>query len=120
MVRAHRGIVSKLSKGHRLFRLCFDPAKSLSHPTFMPQIADWFAGTAGTALYRNGDGGNSQPSLLKIHMWTAPACEGCRVQFRRNGRVQSYVRPVGAVPMTAGPDGSLLIGSLSRLRAALP
>ena len=62
MVRAHRGIARKLPKGHWLFRLCFDPAKGLSHPTFMPQIADCLA---CTALYRNGGGGNSQRSLLK-------------------------------------------------------
>jgi hypothetical protein len=65
MVRAHRGIASKLPKGHWLFRLCFDPAKSFSHPTFMPQIADCLACTTCTALYHNGDGGNSQRSLLK-------------------------------------------------------
>ena len=66
MVRAHRGIASKLPKAHWLFRLCFDPANGLSHPTFMPtfmpQIADRFA---CIALYRNGGGGNSQRSLLK-------------------------------------------------------
>ena len=62
MVRAHRAIVSKLPKGHRLFRLCFDPAKDFSHPTFIPQIADCLA---CPALYRNGGGGNSQRSLLK-------------------------------------------------------
>ena len=62
MVRAHRGIASKLPKGHGLFWLCFDPAKDFSHPTCMPQIADWLT---CTALYRNGGGGNSQRSLLK-------------------------------------------------------
>ncbi len=62
MVRAHRGIASKLPKGRRLSRLCFDPAKGLSHPTFMPQIADCLA---YTALYCDGGGGNSQRSLLK-------------------------------------------------------
>ena len=62
MVRAHRGIVSKLPKRHRLFRLCFDPAKGFSHPIFMPQVA--YCLTC-TALYRNGGGGNTQRSLLK-------------------------------------------------------
>ena len=62
MVRAHRGIASKLPKGHWLFRLCFDPAKGLRHPTFMPQMADCLA---CTALYRNGGSGNAQRSLLK-------------------------------------------------------
>src|SRR5215471_8912034 len=62
MVRAHRGIASKLPKGHWLFRLCFDPPKHLSHPTFMPQIVDCLA---CTALCHKGSGGNSQRSLLK-------------------------------------------------------
>ena len=56
MVRAHRRIASKLPKGHWLFRLCFDPAKGLSHSTFLPQIADCLA---CTVLRRNGGGGNS-------------------------------------------------------------
>jgi hypothetical protein len=56
MVRAHRRIASQLPKGHWLFRLCFDPAKGLSHPTFLPRIADCLA---CTALHPNGGGGNS-------------------------------------------------------------
>lgn len=32
MVRAHRGIASKLPKGQWLFRLCLDPTKDLIHP----------------------------------------------------------------------------------------
>ena len=56
MVRAHRGIVSKLPEGQWLFRLCLDPANGLSHPTVLPRIADCLA---CTALHRNGDGGNS-------------------------------------------------------------
>ena len=39
------------------------------------------------------------------HMWTAPACKGFLRLLWRNGQVRSYVRPFGAVHVTAGPDG---------------
>src|SRR5262249_21613238 len=39
MVRAHRGIASKLPQGQWFFRLCLDPAKDLIHPTFPPRAA---------------------------------------------------------------------------------
>ena len=88
MVRAHRGIASKLPNGRRLFRLRFDPAKGLSHPTFMPQIADCLA---CTALYRNGGGSNSQRNLLKpkiviSHLGGSDHRSEGRNEETRNGR----------------------------------
>ena len=34
-----------------------------------------------------------------------PRMQGLSVRFWRHGQVQSYVRPFGAVHVTAGPDG---------------
>src|SRR5262249_19738261 len=62
MVRAHRGISSKLREGQWLSRLFLDPAKALIHPTFPPRVADCLA---CTALCRSGSGGGPQRSLLK-------------------------------------------------------
>lgn len=62
MVGAHRDIVSKLPKGHWLFRLCFEPAQRLGYPPFMPRIADCLG---CTAFYCNSGGGNSQCGFLE-------------------------------------------------------
>src|SRR5713226_5437423 len=44
------------------------------------------------------------PAQAGIHMWTAPDLQGFAA-VNGSGRERSYVRPLRAVGLTAGPDG---------------
>ena len=76
-----------------LQRLCFGPDVA-ADPSDRGENRD-----PGTATRRK--------KLLtkEARLENGPRMQGFSRRFRRYGQVQSYVRPFGAVHLTAGPDG---------------